>query len=255
MNFYPRLYEAIKHLAPRSQEELRAMFNKLSPLDKLESYKRMGIKLSNAEKLDLFHLLSPNMQLEVYKNLDIELSEKEIEDILDELTPNGMARFAIEHNKPDIYRLALDKGHKMTEADKNIIIRNQRHFDQGESSWNNRDWSDIVNKYINVSKKEKIIDRDPEENRKDYNNARKKIAKLNEIKDITTLKQEQHLTMMFELVNARTEKFSLTKNGYVRRHWKGYVESSSPIIENPYLTFSAMADILIKYLYKNKYIN
>jgi len=265
-----RVNESIKHLTGRTQEEIRTIFDKLSALEKLQDYKSFGIKLTNDEKLKLFRSLSFDTQLNIYKNLDIKLSKNEIEEIIRELSPNEMAKFALENSKPDIYQIALDKGHKMSESDKRFIIQKQRYFDKKYEKSSN--WNDIIKKYINISEKKKIVDRDPEENKKDYDIAKKKFKGLKGLNDITTEKQETNGTMMFSVKRLQSYyvgsmnnpnpvpvydyfKFSITKAGYVRRHWLGmFSVNSAPIIENPYLTYSEMADILIKHLYKNNYI-
>jgi len=237
------IYEAIKHLAPRDESEMRAMFDKLSPLQKLESYKEMGIDLSILE----------------------------FKQILDKLTPAGLAGFAIKYNQPKLYIEAIKRGHKMTASNKANIIKNQRYF---ESNWEGKkDWLEVINKFVNKGRK-KIVDRDPKENLKDYKIARKKINDLHakgsdgySMKDVTSPRQETNGTMAFRLKVLKTyyngrvpqyepNEFSISKNGYVRKYYPSmFSKVANNLIENPYLTYEELADILIKYLKNHNFVN
>ena len=78
------IYEAIKHLSPKSDEDIRKQFDKMSPEEKIYNYKDMGINLSQAQLGDLAKEvnLPPSDKLKLYRYNDIEISDEERDKLL-----------------------------------------------------------------------------------------------------------------------------------------------------------------------------
>ena len=188
------------------------------------------------------------------------------------MTVAQIANFALDNNKPDIYKKAIKKGREISLTDEKRIIGLQRYYkDYGNTSWRQlSDWTSIIKLFPNKGQSKKIEERSVTQNKKDYDAARKKINTANTLYgfyDVTTDRQEKNGTMLFKLrtktvvpsgdifsprIRNHVVDYSITKKGYVRRHSQG---NSSPIYENPYLTYQQLADILLAHLAKNKHKN
>jgi len=80
--------EAIKHLAPKSDEDIRKEFDKMSPEDKISNHKDMGINLTQSQLHKLVNQVDipPFKKLELYKYNNIEISNEEKSKLLGQLT-------------------------------------------------------------------------------------------------------------------------------------------------------------------------